>query len=129
MVLQWVPPSSPSLQTCLWKSEVKALSSAPHPHTWLWFVDTFVIQGEDHSQQHLQHINTQDPNIEFTMEEPNQDGLLPFLHTRVSPGPNNTLITTAYRKSTHADQYLHWVVTTSSGLKTVFSTHCHTGPK
>ena len=35
------------------------------------------------------------------MEEPNQDGSLPFLDTKVTPGPNNTLITTVYRKPTH----------------------------
>ena len=42
------------------------------------------------------------------MEEPNQDGSLPFLDTQISTGPNNTLITTVYRKPTHTDQYLHW---------------------
>ena len=49
-----------------------------------------------------------DPNIQFTMEESNQDESLPFLDTQVSPGPNNTLTTIVYRKPTHTDQYLHW---------------------
>ena len=31
-----------------------------------------------------------------------------FWDTQVSPGPNNTLITTVYRKPTHRDQYLYW---------------------
>ena len=50
--------------------------------------------------------NTQDPNIQFTVEEP--DVFLPFLDTKVTPGLKNTLITTVYRKATHRDQYLHW---------------------
>ena len=46
--------------------------------------------------------------VEFAAEEPNQEGALPFLDTLVSPGPNNRLVTTVYRKPTHAGQYLHW---------------------
>ena len=37
-----------------------------------------------------------------------EDGSLPFLDTKVTSGPNNTLATTVYRKQTHTDQYLHW---------------------
>ena len=111
-VQPWVPLSALSLPTCLWKS----LRSRPLalPHLWLRFVDdTFVIQKAECSQQLLHHINTQDPHKQFTVEEPDQDGSLPFLDTQVSPGPNNTLITTVYRKPTY----------------TVFSTHWYTGPK
>ena len=62
--------------------EVKALSSIPHPPSlWLRFVDgTFVINGEEHSQDLLHHINNQDPCIQFTVE-PTQQGSLPFLDT------------------------------------------------
>ena len=42
------------------------------------------------------------------MEEPDQDGSLPFLDTKITPWPNNTVNTTVYRKPTHTDQYLHW---------------------
>ena len=82
----------------------------PHTsHLWLRFVDDiYVIQKAEQSQQLLHHINTQDLHIQFIMEEPNQDGSLPFLDTQVSQGPNNTLITTVYRKPTHTGQYLHW---------------------
>ena len=90
--------------------DVKALSASPHHHhLWLRFVgDIFVIQKAEHSQQLLQHVNTQDLNIQFTVEEPGQDGSLAFLDTKVTPGSNNTLITTIYRKPSHTDQYLHW---------------------
>ena len=74
------------------------------PHLWLRYVDdTIVIQEEKCSQQLLQHINSYDPYIQFTIEKPNQDGALPFLDTLVSPGPNNTLVTNVYRKPTHTD--------------------------
>ena len=90
--------------------EVKALSSVPHAsHLWLRYMDdTFVIQEAKHSQQLLQHINSKDPHIQFTVEEPNQGGAVPFLDAVVSPGPSDTLITTVYRKPTHPDQYIHW---------------------
>ena len=67
--------------------------------------DILVIQKAEHSQQLLHHINSQDPNIQFTIEEP---GSIPFLDTKVTPGPNNTNLTTVYRKSVYTDQYLHW---------------------
>ena len=89
--------------------EVKALSTCPHPPSlWLRFVvDSFAITKAEHSQALLQHINSQDPHIQFTVE-PTQQGSLPFLDTLVTTEPNNTFSTTVYRKPTHTDQYLHW---------------------
>ena len=89
--------------------EVKAFITAPNPHLWLRFVDdTLIIHKAQHSKQLLQHINSQDPNIQFTVEEPGPDGSILFLDTKVTPGPNNTINMTVYRKPTHIDQYLHW---------------------
>ena len=90
--------------------EVQALlSSFPHtPSLWLRFVDdTFVINKAEHSQDLLQHINSQDPHIQFTVEPTQQDSL-PFLNTLVTIQPDNSFSTTVYRKPTHTDQYLHW---------------------
>ena len=70
--------------------------------------DTLVIQKAEHSQHLLHHINSQDPNIQFTVKEPAADGPIPLLDTRVTPGPNNTIHTKVYRKPTHTDQYFHW---------------------
>ena len=54
--------------------EVQALSSSPPPSLWLRFVDdTFVINKAEHSQELLQHINNQDPHIQFTVEPTWQD--------------------------------------------------------
>ena len=90
--------------------EVKALSSCPYPQSlWLRFVyDSFVITKAEHSQPLLQHINSQDPHIQFTVVEPTQQGTLPFLDTLVTIQPNNTFSTSVYSKTTYTDQYLHW---------------------
>ena len=110
MVQPWVLPSGPLLPTCSWKNlRSKPLTLPPTLHLWSRFVgDTFVIQEAEQSQHFLHHINTLDPNIQFTVEEPHQHGSLPFLDTKVTPGLNITLSTTGYRKPTCTDQYLHW---------------------
>ena len=110
MVQLWVLPSAPSLPTCSWKSlRLKPLAFPLMPNLWLRLVgDTFVIQKAEQSHQFLHNINTQHPNIQFTVEKPDQDGSLPFLDTKVTPGPNSTLNTTAHRNPTHTDQYLQW---------------------
>ena len=89
--------------------ELKALSTCPHPPSlWLRFVDdSFVITKAEHSQPLLHHINSQDPYIRFTVEQPTQQGSLPFLDTLVTIEPDNTFSTTLYRKPIHIDQYLH----------------------
>ena len=75
--------------------EVKTISSTPNPCLWLRFVDENLHHPQaKHSQQLLQHINSQDPHMQFTTEDPNQEGALPFLDTLVSPGLYKTLVTT-----------------------------------
>ena len=105
----WVPLSAPSQQTSLWKSlKYKPSPPSPTPSLWLRFVDnTFAINKAEHSQALLQHINNQDPHIQFTVEPTQQDSL-PFLDTLITIQPDNTFNTTVYRKPTHTDQYLHW---------------------
>ena len=119
----WGPPSAPSYPTSSWKFEVKALSSTHTPSLWLRFVDdTFVITKAEHSQVLLQHINSQDPHIQFIVE-PTQQGLLPFLDTLVTIEQDYTFSTSVYRKPTHTDQYLHWTATTTSQINIVCLTH------
>ena len=59
--------------------EQKALSTAPHtPRFWCRYVDnTFVIHKEVNKQGFLQHINSVDPVIKFTVED-KEDGSIPF---------------------------------------------------
>ena len=90
--------------------EPKALSSAPNPtRFWCRFVgDTFVIHKEVNKQGFLQHINSVDPAIKFTVEDNKEDESIPFLDTIVKPEADGTLSITVYRKPTHTDQYLQW---------------------
>ena len=90
--------------------EQKALSTANNPpRFWCWFVDdTFVIHKEVNKQGFLQHINSVDPAIKFTVEDTKEDGSIPFLDTIVEPEADCTLPITMYRKPTHTDQYLQW---------------------
>ena len=67
--------------------EQKALSTAPTPlGSGAGFVDdTFVIHKEVDKQGFLQHINSVDPTIKFTVEANKEDGSIPFLDTIVKP--------------------------------------------
>ena len=70
--------------------------------------DTFVIHKEANKQGFLQHINSVDPAINFTVEDNREDGSIPFLDTIVKPEVDGSLSITMYRKPTHKDQYLQW---------------------
>ena len=86
------------------------MSTTPNlPRLWHKYVDnTFFIQWAEHSQQFLHNINPIDHDIHFTIEAPYNNGSIAFLNTLVSPGPDNTILTSVYRKPMHTDQYLHW---------------------
>ena len=70
--------------------------------------DTFVIHKEVNKQGFLQHINSVDPAIRFTVEDNKEYGSILFLDTIVRPEADGTLSITVYRKPTHTDQYLQW---------------------
>ena len=70
--------------------------------------DTFVIHKEANKQGFLQHINSVDPAIRFTVEDNKEDGSIPFLDTIVKWEVDGSLSITVYRKPTHTDQYLQW---------------------
>ena len=64
--------------------EQKAFSTAPTPQFWHRYMDdTFVIQKEIHKQDFLQHIDSVDPAIQFTVQNSKEDGAMPFLDTIV----------------------------------------------
>ena len=48
------------------------------------------------------------PTHPLTKEDAGTDGSIPFLDTIVMPQPDGSLLTSLYRKPTHADQYLQW---------------------
>ena len=68
--------------------------------------DTFVIHKKVNKQGFLQHINSVDPVIKFTVEDNKEDGSIPFLDNIVKPEGNGGLSTAVYRKPIHTDQYL-----------------------
>ena len=88
----------------------EALRSASHlPRFWYRFVDdTWVIQQQAHKQLFLDHINSIDPAIKFTVEGNQENGAIPFLDTLVKPEADNSLSIKVYCKPTHTDQYLQW---------------------
>ena len=87
MVYSWVLPLASFIANLFMEQfKVKAISSVPNPYLWLRYVDyTLVIQQAEHSHQFLQYINSLDPHIQFTTEDP-KDRLVPysFLDTLVS---------------------------------------------
>ena len=75
--------------------EQKDLSTAPSPRIWHRYVDyTVVNQKEIHKQDFLQHINSVDSAIQFTVENNKEDGVIPFLDTIVKPEADGKLSAT-----------------------------------
>ena len=70
--------------------------------------DTFVIHKQVNKQNFLQHINSVDPAIRFTVEDNKGDGSISFLDTIVKPEVDGSLSISVYRKPMHTDQYLQW---------------------
>ena len=56
----------------------------------------------------MEHLNSINSNIQFTCEEPCEDGSIPFLDMLITPDEEGKLKMTVYRKPSHTDQYLHW---------------------
>ena len=53
----------------------------------------------------LNYLNSIDPHIKFTVEQPNVDGAIPFLDTLPQP-KGEEISVSVYRKQTHTDRYL-----------------------
>ena len=53
----------------------------------------------------LQYLNSIDPHIKFTIEQPNAEGGIPFLDTFPKP-QGESIAVAVYRKPTHTDRYL-----------------------
>ena len=86
-----------------------AISTSPHtPYLWKRFVDTFTIIKSSHKEEFLDHINSVDKHIQFTCEDPKEDGSMPFLDILIRPNEDCSLNTSVYRKPTHTDLYLQW---------------------
>ena len=75
--------------------------------------DTFVLQQQARKEEFLQHINTVDPSIQFTVEEEKEDGSIPFQDTIIRPEADGTFTVGVYRKPHILTYTSHGTVTTS----------------
>jgi len=62
--------------------------------------------GESELKSFLEHLNTYDRNLQFTLET-ERDGKIPFLDVLIIRSENK-LDFTVYRKPTHNNRYLHF---------------------
>ncbi|XP_064615251.1 uncharacterized protein LOC135479358 [Liolophura sinensis] len=89
--------------------ENKSLAASPIK-ALCWFRkvdDTFVaLNKTDNRQSLLDHLNTQNNRIQFTMEQ-ECDKTIPFLDVLISKR-NDKLLTSVYRKPTHSGQYVNY---------------------
>ena len=67
--------------------------------------DVFSIIPKGKRDILLNYLNSIDPHIKFTVEQPNAEGAIPFLDTFPQPKGENISIS-VYRKPTHTDRYL-----------------------
>ena len=90
--------------------ENRALATSPcTPKIWKSFVDdAFTVIKKDQKEALLDPLNSIHNSIQFTSEDPSEDGSIPFLDMLVFPDEEGWLKTTVYRKPTHTNQYLHW---------------------
>ena len=91
--------------------EQKALSTAPHPPGF------------------LQHINSVDPAIKFTVEDNKGDGSIPFLDTIVKPEVDGSLSITVYRSQLIQTSTYSGIATITSLPNLVSLTPPPIGPK
>ena len=70
--------------------------------------DAFTVIKKNQKEAFSDHLNSLHNSIQFTSEDPSEDGSIPFLDMLVIPDEEGRLKTTVYRKPTHTNQYLHW---------------------
>ena len=67
--------------------------------------DTFVVIKTSHEEKFLKHWTVWTA-IYSLLQKQQEDGSIPFFDTLVMSQPENSLITTVYRKTKHTDLYL-----------------------
>ena len=89
--------------------ENRALATSPcTPKIWKKFVDDAFTVIKKNQKTNLESPQLINNSIQFTSEDPGEDGSIPFLDMLVIPDGEGRLKTTVYRKLTHTNQYLHW---------------------
>ena len=73
---------------------------------WKRYVDdVFSIIPKGSRETLLRYLNSIDLHIKFTVEQPNEEGAIPFLDTLPKP-KGSEISVSVYRKPTHTDRYL-----------------------
>ena len=104
----WSVPLLPICTLNILREKLSGLLSTT-PGAWYRFVDdTWVLQKQAHKQAFLDHINSVDPAIKFTVEGTQENGTMPLLDTLVTPLADNSLSFHVSQELTHTDQYLQW---------------------
>ena len=76
------------------------------PHFWRRYVDdTCTVLPRGLVESFHAHLNSIDPNIQFTVER-ESEGQLPFLDVLLTREDDGSISTSVFRKATHTDQYL-----------------------
>ena len=98
--------------------EHRALTTAPvSPSFWKRFVDDVISAvSQDEIVVLLQHLNSIEPSIHFTVER-ETDGRLPFLDTRVQKKTDGKLETVVYRKQLILINICHLTRITREAIK------------
>ena len=88
-------------------NELKVLNTSLYPpkHYFHFVDDGFgFFKNESHAHSFLIHINSLSPDLQYTLELPNDNGSLPYLDILIH-SDNSTYI---YRKPTHTNAYTHY---------------------
>ena len=81
-------------------------STDVQPRFWKWYVDdTCTALPASRVQEFLEHLNSVEPSIRFTVEV-ESNGQLPFPDVLLRHDPDGSIATSVYRKPTHTDRYL-----------------------
>ena len=76
------------------------------PRFWKCYVDDTCTALPSHCiNEFLDHLNSVEPSIQFTVEV-ESNGRLPFLDVLLERDEDGSISTTVYRKPTHTDRYL-----------------------
>ena len=122
----WNPPSNHCGHLVHKEIKTKAISTAANlPRLWKRYVDdTFLTQRTEYRNQFLQHLNSTDPHIQFTTEEMNTDGFIPFLDIILHQDlTTNVLVQCIGNLPTETSTFI-WIAT----ITFLPSTTCTTSP-
>ena len=108
-----VGTKSGPVYACLYMGveEGKALSlwSGTPPHMWRHYIDDIYFLwkgGEEQLLQFLDHLNAQNPFIQYTITYNTKTKSIPFLDTRITGNESGYIETDLFKKSSTKVQYL-----------------------